>query len=91
MMPCDLLRLQQDRWQVGRSSFLQHGFHQYRHLLLGRMPKGSYVIGVPGILNPQEQYMAALFGYEQFHAAPAAGYGKPFGYWCRELTKLETE
>lgn len=85
MMPCDLTRLQQDAWQVGRSSFLQHGFYQYRHLLLGKTKDGAYVIGVPGIQNPQEQYMAGLFGYQQFRPAPAVGCGQDFGYWCRQI------
>ena len=34
ILPCDLIALQQAGWQVGRSSFLLHGFYQYHHLLL---------------------------------------------------------
>lgn len=89
MMPCDIVRLQQDAWQVGRSSFLQHGFYQYRHLLLGRKQNGGYVIGVPGIQNSQEQYMAGLFGYDRFKTASSVGAGKAFGYWYRDLVKKE--
>lgn len=89
MMPCDIVRLQQDAWQVGRSSFLQHGFYQYRHLLLGRKQNGGYVIGVPGIQNSQEQYMAGLFGYDRFKTASSVGIGKTFGYWYRDLVKKE--
>lgn len=89
MMPCDIVRLQQDAWQVGRSSFLQHGFYQYRHLLLGRKQNGGYVIGVPGIQNQQEQYMAGLFGYDRFKTASSVGAGKAFGYWYRDLVKKE--
>lgn len=85
IMPCDLMRLQQEGWQPGRSSFLQHGFYQYHHLLLGKNADGDYIIGVPGIRNTQEQYMAQLFGYDKFLRASVYDCGKVFGYWCRTL------
>lgn len=87
ILPCDIVRLQQESWKVGRSSFLQHGFYQYRHLLLGRQQDGNYVIGVPGIRNPQEKYMAEMFGYNQFKTSRCCGCGKSFGYWYRTLTQ----
>jgi hypothetical protein len=86
LRPCDIVWLQQKGWQVGRSSFLQHGFYQYRHLLLGVADDGSYIIGVPGINNPQEQYMAGMFGFKEFK--PASGQGnRSFGYWYRPLER----
>ena len=89
--PCDVVRLQQERWQVGRSSFLQHGFFQYRHLLLGMNSDGVYVLGVPGIRNPQEQYMAGMFGFEKFKMSKVCECGKVFGYWYRILHKQEDQ
>ena len=89
--PCDVVRLQQERWQVGRSSFLQHGFFQYRHLLLGMNSDGAYVLGVPGIRNPQEQYMAGMFGFEKFKMSKVCECGKVFGYWYRILHKQEDQ
>lgn len=88
ILPCDIVRLQQENWQVGRSSFLQHGFYQYRHLLLGRSGDGTYLLGVPGIDNPQEEYMAQMFGYEQFRRSARRDSDRNFGYWCRELRKI---
>ena len=88
ILPCDIVRLQQENWQVGRSSFLQHGFYQYRHLLLGKAGDGTYLLGVPGIDNPQEEYMAQMFGYEQFRRSARRDSGRNFGYWCRELRKI---
>ena len=85
ILPCDIARLQQENWQVGRSSFLQHGFYQYRHLLLGRAGDGTYILGVPGIDNPQEEYMAQMFGFEQFRKSGSRDGGQTFGYWCRAL------
>ena len=88
ILPCDIARLQQENWQVGRSSFLQHGFYQYRHLLLGRAGDGTYILGVPGIDNPQEEYMAQMFGYEQFRRSARRDSDRNFGYWCRELRQI---
>ena len=87
IMPCDIVRLQQEKWLVGRSSFLQHGFYQHRHLLLGTTGDGRYVLGVPGIRNPQEKYMAELFGFGRFKLSGSRGCSLPFGYWWRILQK----
>lgn len=88
LLPCDIVRMQQENWQVGRSSFLQHGFYQYQHLLLGKTEEGRYVLGIPGLQNRQEQYMAGMLGYDQFRAVRRCGCGHMFGYWCRELTDV---
>lgn len=87
LRPCDIAWLQQKGWQVGRSSFLLHGFYQYRHLLLGKNTSGEYVLGVPGCRTPQDQYMAELFGYEQFKMSRSYEENQIFGYWYRPLTK----
>ena len=85
LMPCDVIRMQQENWPVGRSSFLQHGFYQYHHLLLGKNADGDYVLGVPGIWTSQEQYMSQLFGYSKFLRSKVYDCGRIFGYWCRKL------
>jgi len=82
---CDLLPLQQEGWQVGRSNFLQHGYYLYRHLLLGRAEGGRYVVGVPGLRSRQEEYVAHTFGYDRFKLSGLRGCGRTFGYWCRVL------
>ncbi|MCD8347371.1 MAG: hypothetical protein LUD16_05340 [Lachnospiraceae bacterium] len=82
---CDLLPLQQEGWQVGRSNFLQHGYYLYRHLLLGRAEDGCYVVGVPGLRSQQEEYVAHTFGYDRFKLSGLRGCGRTFGYWCRVL------
>ncbi len=88
ILPCDIVRLQQENWNVGRSSFLQHGFYQYRHLLLGMAGDGTYILGVPGICNPQETYMARMFGYDRFRESARRSGGRNFGYWCRGLRQV---
>ncbi|MCD8337787.1 MAG: hypothetical protein LUD18_11090 [Lachnospiraceae bacterium] len=82
---CDLLPLQQEGWQVGRSNFLQHGYYLYRHLLLGRAKDGHYVVGVPGLRSQQEEYVAHTFGYDRFKLSGLRSCGRKFGYWCRVL------
>ena len=85
LRPCDLVRLQQANCRVGRNTFLQHGFYQYHHLLLAKDQEGRYILGVPGIVNAQERYMAGMFSFDRFK--PANGYdrGRTFGYWCKEI------
>lgn len=87
IMPCDIVRLQQENWKVGRSSFLQHGFYQYRHLLFGKRADGTYMIGVPGIQNQTEDYMAKMCGFEHFKTARVYSCGKTFGYWWKTIEK----
>ncbi len=87
LRPCDIVWLQQKGWQVGRSSFLQHGFQQYRHLLLCAAPDHSFTLGVPGLYNPQEKYMAGMFGFEEFRESGFQRGNGTFGYWCRALER----
>lgn len=86
ILPCDLIALQQAGWQVGRSSFLLHGFYQYHHLLLARRANGSFVLGVPGLQNPQERYMAQTFGFPDFKTAKWKDHGRSFGYYYKEIS-----
>ena len=87
IFPCDIGRMQQEGWNTGKNSFLMHGFYRYRHLMLAMTDKGKYLLGVPGILNPQEKYMANMFGFSRFKACQTGEQGCPFGYWCRELVR----
>lgn len=89
IMACDVIGLGQEGWNIGRSSFLQHGCYQYRHLLLGTLQDQTYVIGVPGIQNEQETYMARLFGFEHFKRTKSCDCGKEFGYWWKVLKKKQ--
>lgn len=76
-----------------RNNFLLHGYEQFRHLLLGKVQeKEEYILGVPGIYEPQEKFMAGVFGFPYFKAAKMdekiqAAFEQPvthqFGYWYR--------
>ncbi len=87
VVPGDIVVLQNAHWRTGRNNFLLHGYHNYRHLLIGRNSDGGYVLGVPGIMNPQEKYMASMFGFPNFKYADDQESGTSFGYWYRFLER----
>lgn len=75
--PCRDCTLKQNR-------FLMHGYMQFGHLMIGQMPSGCYMIGVPGGYNQQEHFMANMFGFPYFKESRSiqipSGKG---GYWYR--------
>lgn len=62
----DLRELPKKYWYLGNNSFLLHGFFNYRHLLVGKLPDGTWFLGVPGIYERQERVMASIFGFPGF-------------------------
>ncbi|MCI5649002.1 MAG: DUF6128 domain-containing protein [Fusicatenibacter sp.] len=89
MEPKDLPLLRTEGFQADDNPFLLHGFHNYHHLLLARSPEQNLcVLGVPGIYNANEQFMASLFGYYRFKQAkrpPELAPQERFGYWYKYL------
>ena len=89
----DLRELPKRYWYLGNNSFLLHGFFNYHHLLIGNEAGDDgerWFLGVPGVYQPQERVMAAIFGFQEF--IPEQGHhehtGEPlnqFGYWCRAM------
>lgn len=73
----DLRELPKNYWYLGNNSFLLHGFFNYHHLLFGRLPKGKWFIGVPGIYARQERVMASVFGFPEFMHIGEARQGAP--------------
>ena len=83
--PRDIRLLNQNHWRLGNNSFVMHGFYNYRHLLLGRKKDGGYVLGIPGLYENQERFMASMFGFPVFKDAAQQTRKGRFGYWCREV------
>lgn len=83
--PSDLPYLPFLPFDLGANRFLLHGYKNYKHLLLGRMEgQNRYILGIPGIFDSQEQFMAKMFGFPCFK--PIRPCIKPvgqFGYWFR--------
>lgn len=81
--PCRDCALKQNR-------FLQHGHTQFGHLMIGQMPSGCYIIGVPGMYNQQEQFMANMFGFPYFKESQAIRVpGGKGGYWYRSINAAD--
>lgn len=88
--PNDIGLLEMENWRLGVNSFLTHGYYNYKYLMLGklRFQDGAVkaVLGVPGVFDNKEQYIAKIFGFELFipvkHTNVKTG---NFGYWIVEL------
>ena len=49
-------------------------------------PEIVYLMGVPGIWQHRERYMASMFGFRKFRPVSRENQGSgAFGYWCVEL------
>lgn len=83
--PSDLGYLQACKLDLGSNQFLLHGYKNYHHLLLGRIHgQFQYVIGIPGVFDPQEQFMAKMFGFPCFKPIRECRQKNgQFGYWMR--------
>lgn len=87
---CRKVRLQDiGRWYPGErglrnNRFLQYGFYNFGHLLLGKTRSGSYILGVPGGYDQQERFMANMFGFPYFRQSSLIRLPKvKGGYWYR--------
>lgn len=87
----DLTVLPRKFWSLSNNSFLLHGYHNYRHLLLTEQ-NGRLWLGVPGIYDLREARAADLFGFPRFCRSYAASdmltddernANADFGHWFR--------
>lgn len=83
--PKDIGMLPKEVWPYSNNSFLMHGFYCYHHLIFAKMKNryGSrYILGVPGIFHNREQFMAKMFGFENFKSMKKSELKQgDFGYW----------
>lgn len=85
----DIPTLAQQSLYIGNNQFLTHGYQTFHHFLLGRMEglrPEEYVLGVPGVYDEKERFLAAMFGFPNFKPArnKAIRPGQ-FGYWYRVI------
>jgi len=87
--PEDFYILCEDDFLLRNNSFLLHGYHNYKHLILGIMPdstgKEEYYIGVPGLFYEKEKDMAILFGFEGFESRTSRPTEGTFGYYMKRV------
>ncbi len=83
--PGDLGFLPKEVWQYSNNSFLMHGFYSYHHLIFAKMKDRygcRYILGIPGIYHSREQFMARMFGFENFKSIRKRELVQgDFGYW----------
>lgn len=85
--PKDLGKLPMEHWYLANNSFLLHGYYYYRHLLFLKMynrQEYMYAIAVPGNNDYRENFMANMFGFEQFKMVQNQN-NAGFGYWWRRI------
>ena len=80
----DMTNFNRRDWALRNNRFLLYGYYQFGHLLLGRLRDGQYILGVPGMYDQQERFMANMFGFPHFKHSPQVEIlqGKG-GYWYR--------
>lgn len=83
--PKDIGFLPVDAWVLSNNSFLMHGYYCYNHLIFARIRdryETKYILGVPGIYYSREQFMAKMFGFENFKSIRRRELMQgDFGYW----------
>ena len=84
IQPRDFLYFPAQSNALRNNRFLQYGFYNFGHLLLGLRSNGQYIIGVPGGYNQQERFMANMFGFPYFKESTYIQLpGIRGGYWYR--------
>ncbi len=69
------------------NSFVNHGYFNFHHLLLGKKDGNILVVGVPGIYNRREKMTANMFGFEKFKFSMRSDVCmNHFGYWYKEYS-----
>ena len=89
--PQDIGRLPIKNWRLGENSFLIHGYYHYKYIMMGKVlydGRECMVIGVPGVFNNKEKYLANMFGFTTFIPAKRTRtlMGN-FGYWVFEISR----
>lgn len=74
---------------LANNSFVNHGYYNFRHLILGRIRESNgcgYFIGVPGVYTRRDRNTASMFGFNYFKFSMRSDVRLgQFGYWYREL------
>ena len=84
IQPADLCHFHPRDCALRNNRFLQYGFYNFGHLLIGKNSSGHYILGVPGGYDQQERFMANMFGFPYFKESRQIQLPKSRGgYWYR--------
>ncbi len=90
----DVKKLDAYGYPIGNNAFFHHNCQSFQHFLIGKKccdnlcgsHKIHYILAVPGIYNPKEQYMASMFGFPYFKQSQNSRCrNNCWGYWYRIL------
>lgn len=90
IMPRDISKMDTVNWWLRSNRLLLYRFEQYHYLLLGKRKNqdGSWqrVVGIPGIFDSKERYLASLFQFYCFIPTESKKYKTgSFGYWVTPI------
>lgn len=82
--PGDLSCFSRKNCPLRQNRFLLYGYYNFGHLLLCTKENGQQILGVPGVYDQQERFMANMFGFPFFRKSREiqAPEGRG-GYWYR--------
>ena len=81
----DILQKMPETKTLENNSFLLHGYYNYRHLILKKIPNGTITIGVPGVYYEREKKVAAMYGFHLFKGIKNMNNAGCFGYYMQEI------
>lgn len=90
IMPRDIGKMSTVNWWLRSNRLVLYRFEQYHYLLLGKRKNqdGSWqrVVGIPGIFDSKERYLASLFQFYCFIPTESKKYKTgSFGYWVTPI------
>lgn len=86
--PGDFVILPGKYFRMANNSFLLHGYHNYRHLVLKKTNhrgEEKYYIGVPGNFYDREKQVAVMFGFEGFESLKEPASPGDYGYYMMRI------
>lgn len=84
----DIGMLPMKYWFYAGNSFVLQSYYSYRHLILAKRIDGSYILGVPGLGEKKDSFIARRFGFNYFKSIREKSDEIPasnFGYWYVKL------
>ncbi|TCL00053.1 hypothetical protein EDC19_0033 [Natranaerovirga hydrolytica] len=90
--PKDIAVMPINIWMLMNNTFLLNGYNKYKHLILMKMEDlcnhsgYKYILGVPGIYNKKDRFIAYLYGFNSFKCC-CDTHPKPgeYGYWTIDV------
>lgn len=84
--PGDLSCFSRKNCPLRQNRFLLYGYYNFGHLLICTKENGEQILGVPGVYDQQERFMANMFGFPFFKKSREIQVSdRQGGYWYRSI------